>query len=240
MEKYFKIQFEFDHKKLEQTIIETSEKGKGYCCFIDSNMLIEAHKKRDNEILDILNNSLINSCDGSYIAKFASLIYHKSLKSYNGPQFFNKFILHPVKHCIVGNTDNVFQKIKRKVERSHKDSELHFIPLPYMEPNQFDYISIARHINTIQPRYIWISLGAPKQEIFMSKLLPHLNSGVMLGVGAALNYFSGDIRDIPHWITKLNLIWIYRIFTEPKKQLSRVCKIIRYYPRIFFLENSET
>jgi len=240
MDKYFKIQFEFDHQRLEKTITETSLNGKGYCCFIDSNMLVEAHKKRNSDILEILNNSLVNSCDGSYIAKLASIIYHKKLKAYNGPQLFNKFIFHPGKHCIVGNTPNVFHKIKGKIEKTNDSSELHFIPLPYLEANQFDFLSIAQNINTIKPKYIWVSLGAPKQEIFMSKLVPHLNGGVMLGVGAALNYFSGEIKDIPKWVTKFNLIWLFRILTEPKKQIRRVWQIIKYYPRIYYLEINRT
>ena len=237
--KYFKINFEFDHKRLEETIVRTALNGKGYCCFIDSNTLIEAHKKKNKELLQILNDSIVNSCDGSYIAKLASFKYRSKLKAYNGPQFFNKYIFHPGKHCIVGNTANVFQKIEERIVKRNTTSELHYIPLPYLEANQFDFQDIARQINSIKPEFIWVSLGAPKQEIFMSKLLPHLDSGVMLGVGAALNYFSGDIKDIPLWITQYNLIWLYRIFTEPKKQLKRVYKIIKHYPKILFLEKSE-
>ncbi len=234
MQKYFNIPLQFDHDRLEETIVETSLESKGYCCFIDSNTLVEVHKSPQNKISNVINNSLVNSCDGSYIAKLASLIYKKHLKAYNGPTFFNKFIYEPDKQCIIGNTLDVFNKIKEKVSKKGEGSNLYFIPLPFMSVENFDYKKIADEVNTIKPRYIWVSLGAPKQEIFMSNLVPLIDRGVLLGVGAALNYFSGEIDDIPSWATKHNLIWLFRILTEPRKQTKRVMKILRYYPRICY------
>ena len=235
MKKYFKIKLEFNHEKLENTVI-TKSLQKGYCCFVDSNLLVDAYLQGNKGIRKVLNHALVNSCDGSYIAMLASNVYKRELKPYNGPKFFNKFIYYPETQCIIGNTREVFEKIKLKLSESGCGSNLHFIPVPFLSVDQFDYAGIARQINTIKPRYIWVSLGAPKQEIFMSKLLPHIDKGMMLGVGAALNYFSGEITDIPSWATKFNLIWFYRILTEPKKQISRILKIIRYYPMIYFFE----
>lgn len=236
MKKYFNIPLEFDHKSLEQKILNTSLDSKGYCCFVDSNVMVEANRKGQKEILAVLNGSLVNSCDGSILAKMASLAHKQKLCAYNGPQFFNKFIYMQDAQCVVGNTAKVFLTIKTKLSQGGKSPNLHFISLPFKDINEFNYLEIAKEINVIQPRFIWVSLGAPKQEIFMCKLLPHLNSGVMLGVGAALNYFSGEINDIPNWATKHNLIWFFRIMTEPKKQLKRVFKIVKHYPKIFLAE----
>ena len=236
MEKYFKIPLEFNHQKLEHTIIESSLNSKGYCCFVDSNMLVESFVDEKSLIINILNESLVNSCDGSYLALLASVVHKKKLWAYNGPEFFEKFIYANEKHCIIGNTDIVFEKIKTKVKITNGKSALKYIPLPFLKVEEFDYEKIAEEINKYNPRYIWVSLGAPKQEIFMYKLLPLINSGVMLGVGAALNYFSGEIKDIPGWATKYRLIWLFRIFTEPKKQIQRVFKILKYYPLILIEE----
>lgn len=234
MERYFKIPLEFDHDKFERTVIENSLHDKGYCCFVDSNTLVEAHKKKNNEVLEVLDGALVNSCDGHYVAKLASLIHKKKLEAYSGPIFFEKFIYHDVNQCIIGNTHSIYKKIKDKIIEAGGKPDLHFIPLPFSEINEFNYAEIGREINRIKPKYIWVSLGAPKQEIFMNKLLPFINGGTMFGVGAALNYFSGEINEIPSWAKRLNLIWFYRILTEPKKQTKRVVKILTYYPKIFF------
>lgn len=234
MEKYFNVNIEFNHDKLEKAILDASTHTKGYCCFVDSNLMVEAHKSSKNGVLNVLNNSLVNSCDGAYIAKFASYVYSNKFEVYRGPEFFEKFVYSPEIQCIVGNTIDVYQKIITKVAQSGSSANIHFISLPFVDLDEFDYAAIAEEINAIKPRFIWVSLGAPKQEIFMSRILPHINSGILLGVGAALNYFSGKIKAIPHWAKRYNLIWFYRILTEPEKQFFRVVNILRYYPRIFF------
>jgi N-acetylglucosaminyldiphosphoundecaprenol N-acetyl-beta-D-mannosaminyltransferase len=232
MKKYFNINFQFNHQELEKTIEEVSLEGKGYCCFVDATSLVHSHK--NEQFRTILNASLVNSCDGSYIALLASKIHGKQLKEYIGPDFFKKFIYKPYSQFVIGNTQAVFNMIKDKLESSGNDtSNLFFIPLPYKGVNEFDYENIAAQINSIQPRFIWVSLGAPKQEKFMSRLLPHIETGVMIGVGAALNYFTGEVKDIPNWARKTRSIWLYRIFTEPNKQLKRCKEIFLVLPKIY-------
>jgi N-acetylglucosaminyldiphosphoundecaprenol N-acetyl-beta-D-mannosaminyltransferase len=232
MKKYFNINFQFNHTALEKTIEKTSLEGKGYCCFVDATSLVHSHK--NEKFRNILNASLVNSCDGSYIALLASKIHDEKLKEYIGPDFFKKFIRKPYPQFIIGNTEEVFNKIKAKLELNGNDtSNLFFIPLPYKGVNEFDYQKIAGLINQIHPRFIWVSLGAPKQEKFMFKLLPHIETGVMIGVGAALNYFTGEVKDIPDWARKTHSIWLYRIFTEPKKQLKRCKEILLVLPKIY-------
>lgn len=232
MKKYFNIKLQFDHKSLERIILDTSAQGKGYCCFVDATSLVYANQNESFKA--ILNNSLVNSCDGSYIAILASRIHKKQLKEYIGPDFFRKFIYKSYPQFVIGNTQEVFHKITAKLAYSgQSSSNLFFIPLPYTDVNNFDYQGIANKINQVHPRFIWVSLGAPKQEEFMSKLLPHIETGVMIGVGAALNYFTGEVKDIPNWARKTHSIWLYRIFTEPKKQLKRCTEILLVLPKIY-------
>jgi N-acetylglucosaminyldiphosphoundecaprenol N-acetyl-beta-D-mannosaminyltransferase len=241
MRKYFDILLEFNHLKLEEKIQTTSINNKGYCCFVDHTLLVRSFKERDNKLKNILNNALVNSCDGSYIAMMVNKIYRKQFIAYTGPDFFNKFIFKPDKQCIVGNTKEVFDKIKMKLESFGIDSSnLSYIPLPFLSVDKFDYKAIANEINLVDPRFIWVSLGAPKQEEFMFRILPNINKGVLLGVGAALNYFSGEVKDIPNWAKKSHLIWLYRVFTEPKKQIPRCINTFVNYPLIFITEYIKT
>ena len=229
MNKYFTIQLEFNHKRLERIISETSIQSKGYCCFVDLTSLVYSYHNID--FRKILNNSTVNSCDGSYIAMYASKLHSSKLKEYIGPDFFKKFIYSKKKHLIIGNTQEVFNKVKAKVELVH-NPDLTFLPLPYKNVEDFDYEEVSCFINKLSPDYIWVSLGAPKQEQFMSILLPKINRGMLLGVGAATNYFSGEIKDIPNWTKRLHIVWVYRIFTEPKKQLKRLQSILLTFPKM--------
>lgn len=239
MKKYFNVNFEFNHRRLEKKIVNTSRRGKGYCCFIDLTSLVHSYKNLD--FREVLNNAIVNSCDGSYIAMSSSKIHKENLKEYIGPDFFKKFILMDGKHMIVGSTIQVFEKVIDKVREKKRSqiSNISYLELPFKQVEDFDYKKISKIINDRQPNYIWVSLGAPKQEYFMAKLLPYINRGILLGVGAALNYFSGEIKDIPIWARKLHIIWIYRIITEPKKQLRRMTKVLLEFPRIYKAEKKK-
>lgn len=231
MKKYFDVYLEFNHSNLEKKITETSNSGKGYCCFVDLTSLVYSYNNKDFK--NVLNSSLINSCDGSYIAMYASKIHKKKLKQYIGPEFFEKFIFKKGRHLIIGSTPKVYHKIIERVKDELGDIDnIAYLGLPFNSVNDFDYNSISETINKSKPNYIWVSLGAPKQEYFMNKLLPYIEGGVLLGVGAALNYFSGEIKQIPNWTKKFHLVWLYRLFTEPKKQLKRLKSIIITFPKM--------
>jgi len=236
MEKYFGIPIEFNRQKLEQLIEEYSVNTKAYCCFVDSFVLVTA-RKRESKLMYVLNEAQVNACDGSYIAMFASRLYKKKYVAYPGPEFFSKYIYSPDSHCIIGNTPEVFKGICRRLEsEGYNSKNLFHINLPFSGVDLYDYQQIADQIKAINPRYMWVSLGAPKQEIFMNHLLPYIDRGMMLGVGAALNYFSGEIRNIPRWAIRSHTIWIYRIFTEPEKQIKRSFFILQHYFEIYIAE----
>ena len=84
---------------------------------------------------------------------------------------------------------------------------------------------------------IWISLGAPKQERFMANLKPHLRHGVMIAIGATFNFFCGlDIKRAPEWMIRNHLEFIYRIYSEPRKQLRRCKGILSTLPALLTRE----
>jgi N-acetylglucosaminyldiphosphoundecaprenol N-acetyl-beta-D-mannosaminyltransferase len=236
MKLYFNIKLEFTHQTLENIVEMTAHKGKGYCCFVDLTSLVYSY--HDIDFREILNNSTVNSCDGSYIAMSASKLHSEKLREYIGPDFFKKFIYAKKKHLIIGNTQEVFNKVKAKVELV-QNTDLTFLPLPFMKVEDFDYEGVSCFINKLSPDYIWVSLGAPKQERFMNILLPKINRGMLLGVGAATNYFSGEIKDIPNWTKRLHIVWVYRIFTEPKKQLKRLQSILLTFPKMIKEEKNK-
>ena len=62
-------------------------------------------------------------------------------------------------------------------------------------------------INAASPDLLWIGLGVPKQE----KWRAGHHRGLMIGVGAAFDYYVGNIKRVPGWMQKANLEWLYRL-----------------------------
>ena len=236
MKSVFNISLEFDlnlfYTKIEETIFN---KKKGYVCVVDGNVLTTAQK--DLHYREIINKSLINICDGSSIAWLAGMIYNEKFRALSGPEIFEKYIESGYKQTLIGSKTDVIEKIKSKLRSKAIDgNNINHIPLPFLPVSDFNYFNIAEEINNDPPDIIWVSLGAPKQEIFMSKLLPHLNYGVMFGIGAAFNFYIGDINMPKKRKGALQFIWLKRIYKEPKKQLKRVIAYILILPKLIFNE----
>jgi N-acetylglucosaminyldiphosphoundecaprenol N-acetyl-beta-D-mannosaminyltransferase len=238
MQRYFDILFEFDQNKFNGIITDSIEqKKKGYICVVDGNVLAET--VRSASYKEIINNALVNSCDGGSIAKIAGVIHKQKLQTYTGPELFSIFVNKNYKQIFLGNTDDVLNRLKAKMISEGLDSnKMQFKALPFKDVNQFDYISIAKNINTFTPDLIWISLGAPKQEVFISKLLPHIESGILVAIGAAFNLHLNDkeYKRAPKWVRKINMEWMYRSIKEPKRVGKRAFKYVKVIPRLIFNE----
>jgi N-acetylglucosaminyldiphosphoundecaprenol N-acetyl-beta-D-mannosaminyltransferase len=61
---------------------------------------------------------------------------------------------------------------------------------------------------------VLVALGCPKQELWMARQQGKLNA-VMIGVGAAFSFHSGEAKQAPRWMMGLGLEWLYRLCTEP-------------------------
>lgn len=236
MQKYFNVFLEFDHHLLKSTIEEAiTNSQKGYVCVVDANVLTIAQK--DEQFRNVLNGALINTCDGSSIAMLAGMVHKQRLRALNGPEIFAYYIEKKYKQLLLGSDEETSNQIKATLQKNGVDnSHLDVMPLPFEKVEDFNYAEIAEKINILKPEIIWVSLGAPKQELFIANLIPYLNSGILFAIGAAFNFYIGKIALPDANVGALKFIWISRIFSEPKKQLSRIMPYLKIIPRLYWQE----
>lgn len=77
--------------------------------------------------------------------------------------------------------------------------------------------AIVQRINAARPDIVWLGLGAPKQEKWMHAHLDRIEAPVMIGVGAAFDFHSGNIPWAPAWIRAIGGEWAYRLLREPRR-----------------------
>ena len=233
--RYFNVRLEFDRDRLDKTIFDAIENGEtGYVCSVESNNLTVANN--NPEFLKVLNGALVNNCDGSVLAKILGKIHNESLQSYIGADIFIKYIkMCRFRQFFLGNTQEVLDGLKENLSKiDPKIKDMRFETLPFRAVDDFDYAGIAKMINDDNPDIIWVSLGAPKQEMFMSKLKPYLNRGVMFGFGAIFNFNAGvgSVKRAPKWMLKLKLEWLHRAIEQPKKNIPRYWNFVKTLPRL--------
>lgn len=237
--KIFNIHLEFDREMLFSVIEQRiSEHKAGYVCVCDSAVVSRTYKEPNYR--HVINGAFINSCDGSSVCAIASKIYGPGLESINGPEIFERYIQRPYKQVIIGNTEYIVQKVREKLcAEGVDDKYISHMQLPFCNVEDFDYQGIAAKINQEKYDIIWVSLGNPKQEIFMHKIEHLLTQGVMFGIGAALNFWVGDLALPKFHIGNLRFIWLTRIFQDPVRQIKMNWPIIRTMPRMYFEEKKK-
>ncbi|MBQ7892671.1 MAG: WecB/TagA/CpsF family glycosyltransferase [Alistipes sp.] len=238
MKTYFNINYEFDRAKIHNSIAERlTLPGSDYICAADGVILNTAN--RHKQYLDIVNGGMFSICDSSYVPLYIRWIYGKRYEQYCGSQIFMDIIRsHKYRMIFMGTSQAILDGLKANLQKENPDVvQMQFVELPFRQVEEFDYPGIARIIETDGADIIWIALGAPKQEIFMSRLKPYLHHGVMIAVGAAFKFFSGtEVSRAPQWMIRCHLEFVHRIFKEPRKQLSRCTGILGSLPRLLWQE----
>ena len=76
-------------------------------------------------------------------------------------------------------------------------------------------------INAARPDYVWVGLGAPKQDLWAAKHRMELDAAAVLAVGAAFDFHSGRRRRAPRWMQRTGTEWIHRLASDPRRLAAR-------------------
>jgi len=91
---------------------------------------------------------------------------------------------------------------------------------------------LQNRVELVNPNIIFLGLGAPKQEVFAHQYLtgPAAGTGVVLCVGAAIDFYAQVKRRAPRHIQILRLEWLYRALSEPRRLGRRYMSAALFLP----------
>ena len=117
-----------------------------------------------------------------------------------------------------GDTDETLLALQQRLgERypGHRIAGAWSPPFRALSPEE-DAADVAR-INAARPDVLWVGLGLPKQESWIHAHLDRLQVPVVVGVGAAFGFMSGQVSRVPSWIGDAGFEWVWRFAAEPRK-----------------------
>lgn len=86
----------------------------------------------------------------------------------------------------------------------------------YFKPEQED--EILADIREKRPDVLWIGLGFPAEQQFVSRNLDKLRGvGVIKTSGGLFDFLSGKNPRAPMWMQRRGLEWAYRMYNEPRR-----------------------
>ncbi|WP_375272698.1 WecB/TagA/CpsF family glycosyltransferase [Sphingomonas sp.] len=72
-------------------------------------------------------------------------------------------------------------------------------------------------IAATKPGVVWVGLSTPKQEYWMRDHTARIPGATLIGVGAAFDFYAGDVTRAPVWMHQRGLEWLHRLASEPRR-----------------------
>ncbi|TDK62198.1 glycosyltransferase [Bacillus salipaludis] len=76
---------------------------------------------------------------------------------------------------------------------------------------------IADEIKAANVDIVFVALGFPRQEKWISSHYATFSKGIFMGVGGSIDVLAGEVKRAPVVWQKLNLEWFYRLAKQPSR-----------------------
>ena len=184
--------------------------GKGHMIFTPNPEIIMAAQK-NAEFKDILNSADLLLADGIGVVIGAKLLKRPLPERVPGIDFICRLLDSGMSFYLFGAANGIAEAAAEKLrERGAKVVGCHC-------GYGFDTDAVAADINDKKPDVVLVCLGAPRQERWIYENRGRLNAAMLIGAGGTLDVFSGKTKRAPVIFQKLNLEWLYRGVTDPKR-----------------------
>ena len=197
-----------------------------YMCVSNVHTTVTAFE--DKEYRAVQNGGIMAIPDGGPLSSTGKRRGHKKMSRTTGPSYmgevFKISVQYGWKHYFYGSKQETLDKLKSELEKNYQGIEIVGMYSPPFRPlTEEEDREVVENINRAKPDFLWIGLGAPKQELWMAVHQGKVES-FMVGVGAVFDYYAGNIERAPHWMQKINMEWFYRLIQDPKRLFSRYMK----------------
>lgn len=194
-----------------------------YICVSNVHTTVMAYE--DEFYRKIQNGGAFILPDGKPLSMIQKKRGFKEADRVTGPDLMGEiFKISPqngYKHYFYGSTVDTLRVLREKL--NEKYPKLNIVGMyspPFKDIVGEEDKKILDQIDGGQADFLWVGLGAPKQEKWMFLNKGNVNS-LMIGVGAGFDYYAEKISRSPKWMQKCSLEWFYRLIQDPKRLFKR-------------------
>jgi len=205
-----------------------------YVCVGTVHMVMEAYD--DPIYRGIVNSADCVTPDGMPLVWALRLLGVKGAERVYGPELMPRLLEQAAKEGIpvgfYGGRPDVLERLLSKAKERYPSLKIAYAySPPFRKLTKEEDEAIVKAINESGARILFVGLGCPKQERWMGEHKGRVRA-VMLGVGAAFDFFAGVKPKAPRWMQQMGLEWLFRLMTEPRRLWRRY---FRHNPRFVIL-----
>lgn len=189
-----------------------------YITFVNVHTLVLAEENQT--YFAAQQGAVVRFADGYPVAKYLQKHGHRAAERVAGPDFmdaiFQKSVEKGYTHYFYGSSPDSLCALKKQLQKRYPGIEIVglYAPPVRTEWTKEQMEQDIERMNAAHPDFIWIGLGAPKQELWMHAAQGKV-TGLMLGVGAGLDFHAERMKRAPLWMQSIGLEWFYRLLQEP-------------------------
>jgi len=190
-----------------------------YICCCNAHSLITMRK--ESAVRDAIENAHLVLPDGAPVAWMMRRLGLRGQRRMSGPDLMWRYCARA--ECegtsifLYGNTDEVLRALQARLLAAFPRLQIAGMLAPPFRPlTPAETGAVLARIRNSGAGVAFISLGCPKQELWMAEQSACLPA-VMVGVGAAFDYHAGTLRRAPPWMQHAGLEWLHRLCTEPRR-----------------------
>jgi len=190
-----------------------------YVCEAPVHMVMESYDSA--EYRGVINGADLVTPGGMPIVWMMRLLGVRGQPRVYGPAMTLKVCEHAartgIKVGFYGGTEKSLAALLAAVEKNYPgiDVVYSYSP-PFRKLRPEEDASVRAAIENSGVQVLFVGLGCPKQERWMAEHRPGVRA-VMMGVGAAFDFISGEKRQAPLWMQSIGTEWLFRLCTEPRR-----------------------
>ena len=128
---------------------------------------------------------------------------------------------------VIGGREGIAERAIQMLTARHRNVIPEFAICGY----SLDYARIEAILRKKCPDVVFVCLGSPAQEIFISRMRRISEKTLFVGLGGSADIYSGEKRRAPLFFRRLGIEWAWRMISEPKR-LKRLPSLVSFYVNV--------
>lgn len=190
-----------------------------YVCICNVHSVVTA--SRDAQYGQIVNDADMVTPDGAPVAWLMRRLGFPRQERINGPDLMWRYCQQAEQSgeavFLYGGTQEILDRLRQRLAEQFPVLRIAgaYSP-PFRALSEAEDEAVIEMINASGAGVVWVSLGCPKQEFWMSAHRGRIQA-VMIGVGAAFDFLAGTTKRAPEWMQSAGLEWLHRLASEPRR-----------------------
>lgn len=172
--------------------------------------------RREPVLLRTLNAAHMRICDGVGVSWAALLLHRRWVPRVTGIQLFLDLIEVAAdegwKVFLLGASAQSNAAARAKLLETHPGLQIVGSRDGFFEDSR----EVVQAINQSGADLLFVAMGSPRQEFWMSEHMQRLNTVLCMGIGGSLDAISGAAKWAPALFRATGTEWLFRIVTQPR------------------------